>query len=220
MLEKIFGSELKVKIIDLFLSQEELKCLSVLEISRKLGLRGSVWQKELKELSDLSLLIIKEDDLKDSQKEEKAKKLKKNTNKGLYALNKDFFLLSEIKALLAKTKILLSYKIFKEMESTCSPKLLILTGKFINKNDSLLDLLIVGNINRRNFLKLISDLEQTMNEEINYSIMTEEEFKYRRYVMDIFLYNIINYDPLILFGNLDELNLIKKESDEKREVKD
>ena len=42
--------------------------------------------------------------------------------------------------------------------------------------------------------------------------MTEEEFKYRRYVMDIFLYNIINYDPLILFGNLDELNLIKKDS--------
>ena len=147
---------------------------------------------------------------------------KKNLSRDkiFFNLNSDFFLLPEIKTLLAKTKVLLSHKLFKEMEVLCRPKLLVLTGKFINKNEYLTDLLIVGDINRRNFLRLISELEKTMNEEINYSIMTEDEFKYRRYVMDIFLYEIINNNPIVLLGNIDELNFLKKNEEKKNENKD
>lgn len=121
----------------------------------------------------------------------------------------------ELKALLAKSKVYLSYKIFKDIETLCRPKLLILSGKFINKKDSLVDLIVVGQINRRNFLRLISELEKTMKEEVNYSIMTEEEFKYRRYVMDIFLYEVINHNPIVLTGSIDDFNLLNKTAEEK-----
>jgi len=43
--------------------------------------------------------------------------------------------------------------------------------------------------------------------------MTEEEFKYRRYVMDIFLYNIIEGEKLVLVGNIDDLSLLKKDEE-------
>lgn len=218
MLQKILGSELKIKLIDFFISQEEAKSFSYLDISRALNLKGSIWRREVKELLDLNFFLeIKKEEVLNLKKVEKKTTEKKKTSqvKESFSLNPDFFLLPELKALLAKSKVYLSYEIFKDIETLCRPKLLILTGKFIGKKDSLADLIIVGQINRRNFLRLISELEKTMKEEINYSIMTEEEFKYRRYVMDIFLYEVINNEPIVLIGSIDDFDLLNKTSGEK-----
>lgn len=232
MLQKILGTELKIKIIYFFISQEETKSFSYLELAQALDLKGVSWRREMNELVEsgfLKLVINEESEAllkietnKKPDKAEKGSKTKKNTKQEseFFALNSDFFLLTEIRALLSKAKIFLSYGIFKEMETVCQPKLLILTGLFINKKDSLADLIIVGNINRRNFLRLISRLEETMAREINYSIMTEEEFKYRRYVMDIFLYEVINNDPIILTGDINDFDILSKSKTENAELND
>jgi len=226
MLQKILGTELKIKIINFFLSQEDTKVFSYLDISHPLNLKGVVWRREINELVDSGFLKLSENQESEAiNKEQLTKKIIKakrgvRQNKEFFTINLDFFLLPEIRALLSKAKVFLSYGIFKEIETVCQPQLLILTGMFINKKDSLVDLIIVGNINRRNFLRLISNLEVTMDREINYSIMTEEEFKYRRYVMDIFLYEVINNDPIIFSGDINEFDILSKASVEKKEVKD
>ena len=56
MLEKILGSELKIKMIDFFLSQEENKVFSYSDISNSLNLKGSIWRRDLNDLLDINLL--------------------------------------------------------------------------------------------------------------------------------------------------------------------
>ena len=211
MLERIFGSELKIKIINFLLSQPANQVFSYAEIAKNLNLKGSIWRRELDDLLEIGLIKTLKSE---SQKLDKANNDKKNDKKKdkiSFALDTNFFIFPEIQSLFSKSRVLLSKKIFSEIEAQCRPQLILLSGKFVNKINTPVDLLIVGNISRRIFSKLLTELETVMGEELNYSIMTEEEFKYRRYVMDIFLYNIIDGEKLILAGNIDDLSLLKSD---------
>ncbi|NCT55183.1 hypothetical protein GW758_04505 [Candidatus Falkowbacteria bacterium] len=203
MLERIFGSELKIKIINFLLRESEGQAFSYAEIAKSLNLRGSIWRRELDDLLELGLIkaVLKEGD--DSAKKDKS----------FFSLDQNFFIFPEIRSLFSKSRVLLSKKIFTEIETQCHPQLILLSGKFVNKINAPVDLLIVGNISRRIFSKLLVELETAIGKELNYSIMTEEEFKYRRYVMDIFLYNIIEGEKLVLVGNIDDLSLLKKDEE-------
>ena len=203
MLERIFGSELKIKIINFLLRESEGQAFSYAEIAKSLNLRGSIWRRELDDLLELGLIkaVVKIGD--DSTKKDKSS----------FSLDPNFFIFPEIRSLFSKSRVLLSKKIFTEIEAQCHPQLILLSGKFVNKLKAPVDLLIVGNISRRIFSKLLVELETAMGQELNYSIMTEEEFKYRRYVMDIFLYNIIEGEKLVLVGNIDDLSLLKKDEE-------
>ncbi len=207
MLERIFGSELKIKIINFLLSQPASQVFSYTEIAKNLNLRGSIWRRELDDLFDLGLLKSLKSE---GQKLEKVNSDKRK-DKIFFTLDTNFFIFPEIQSLFSKSRVLLSKKIFSEIEAQCHPQLILLSGKFVNKLNTPIDLLIVGNISRRIFSKFLAELEIAMGEELNYSIMTEEEFKYRRYVMDIFLYNIIDGEKLILAGNIDDLSLLKSD---------
>lgn len=224
MLDRIFGSELKVKIIGFLLSQNPGQGFSHNDIAKALSLKGSVWRRELSDLVELGLVkaeLLNSLEQAGDEREEKQKSPKKTKSesskknkveKFIYKIDESFFVYSEIKSLFAKSRILSARKIFKEMEEQCRPKLIILTGKFVGRSDDMIDLLIVGNSSKRNFLKLLEELELIMGEEINYSLMTEEEFKYRRYVMDIFLYNIIESDNMIISGNVADISFFNKEA--------
>jgi len=203
MLERIFGSELKIKIINFLLRESEGQAFSYAEIAKSLNLRGSIWRRELDDLLELGLIkaVLKEGD--DSAKKDKS----------FFSLDQNFFIFPEIRSLFSKSRVLLSKKIFTEIETQCHPQLILLSGKFVNKINAPVDLLIVGNISRRIFSKLLVELETAIGKGLNYSIMTEEEFKYRRYVMDIFLYNIIEGEKLVLVGNIDDLSLLKKDEE-------
>lgn len=222
MLEKIFGSEIKIKILNLFFSQDDSFVISSQEMAKRLSLKGLVWRRDLTDLINTDLLIAVENkkekqnfplEIKNLKiKELGEKKINTQIKKEEFflKLNDKFFLFSEIKSLLIKSKIISTTKLFKNIEDACKPKLLLLSGKFSANKDSIADLLIVGDIPRKTFIKLILEIEKAIGEEINYSIMTEEEFKYRRFVMDIFIYNIINSDNIILSGNIDDLIMVKK----------
>lgn len=221
MLEKIFSSEIKIKILNLLFSQEKDFSISSEEMAKNLNLKGIVWRRDLNDLIETGLLLLideKEDktippsETKDTKKKtlEGKKKTIKVKKELVVKLNDKFFLYSEIKNLLAKSRIILTTNLFKNIEDTCKPKLLVLSGKFSANKDSLVDLLLVGDIPKKILSKLILDLEQAIGEEVNYSVMTEEEFSYRRFVMDIFVYNIINNDNIVLIGDVDDLTIVNK----------
>lgn len=79
--------------------------------------------------------------------------------------------------------------------------MLILTGFFTNYPEAQTDLLIVGNVKRPAFLKIISELEKDLGHEINFTILDDKEFKYRQEIMDIFLYNILEGKTIVLIDN-------------------
>lgn len=189
MLNALFGSETRVKIINLFFLYPDKK-YSPQQIARTFGLTPSSLRREIDNL--LKTGIIKE--VKSEPKE--AKKY--------FCVNPDFILYPEISALLAKTQILFSQNFIVNLQKICQPKLLILSGFFVNHPEAKTDLLLVGTVRREAFLKLVKALEKDLGREINFTIMNEREYHYRRNVMDIFLYNILEGKRLVLIDTLNK----------------
>lgn len=207
MLNALFGSEARVKILNAFLLHPELK-QNTGQIARDLKITPSSVQKEIDNILKLGLIMVsrpqtEEPKIIDEKNETAKKKLGKKIETKNYEVNPSFILYPEIKALFIKAQIITSQKFIASLEKDFQPQLLILTGFFTNSPEAQIDLLIVGNIKRPAFLKLISELEKDLGKEINFTILDEKEFRYRREIMDIFLYNILEGKTIVLIDNIN-----------------
>ena len=77
-------------------------------------------------------------------------------------------------------------------------KLLVLSGFFVANPNSPIDLLVVGALSKKKLTKVIEELESQLIKDVNYAIMTESEFNYRREIADVFLYNILDGDKIVV----------------------
>jgi len=217
MLGKLFGSKARVKILKLFLSRPEEK-FYIRQISRDLKLQINSVRRELENLEKFGLLtaapteekIMEEEpfiqtweDIKEVKNKGKNKKTTADikTDKKYFRVNTDFILYEEIKALVQKAQVLYEKDFAAKLNDLGNPKLMILTGFFVNQPQMSVDLLIVGRINKQGLRKLISELEADMGREINFTIMSTNEFKYRRDITDVFLYDILEGKKLVVIDS-------------------
>jgi len=198
MLNALFGSTARVKILNLFLLHQPQKYY-LHQLARELNLPANAVRRELENMVKFDLII--EEKIINNQEEKSKKEPARQGEKKYFSINKNFILYPEIKALFIKAQILSSQKFITGLQKICQPKFLALTGLFTNDLEAPTDLLIVGNIRRQAFLKLIKELEKDLGREINFTIMDEKEFKYRQEVMDIFLYNILEGKIIVLLDN-------------------
>lgn len=63
-------------------------------------------------------------------------------------------------------------------------------GKFVRDDNMSVDLLIVGDVNRAKFDSLIARLEEEEGFEINYSIISEDDYNYRSTIKDRFISDV------------------------------
>jgi len=225
MLGKLFGSNARVKILKLFLTNPG-KSFYIRQLARDLSLQINSVRRELENLEKFGLLVSGDDIPKDieaelypdnllAQEMEKEKKiqsknskkkseLSQKNEKKFFKVNKDFILFEELKALILKAQVLYEDDFVTKMKKIGSIKLLLMTGFFVNNLFSPVDLLIVGKINKVKLVELITDLEKELGREINFTFMDAKEFKYRRDVTDVFLYEILEGKKLIV---LDEYGI-------------
>jgi hypothetical protein len=97
-----------------------------------------------------------------------------------------------------------------DLQEICTPKLLILTGIFVAHNDFPTDMLLVANVPKAKLLPLIKKLEGEMGREINYTLMDENEFKFRKEIVDVFLNKILESKKVILINAWDLVFTEKK----------
>jgi len=187
MLNALIGSETRIKLLNLFLLYPD-KQYNLRALSRDLGLSLTAIKREVESLMKFGLL-------------NESNETEKKTSGKSFRANEKFILYPEIRALFIKAQILSSQKFLTGLQKICQPKFLALTGLFTNYPESQTDILVVGQIRRTAFLKLIKDLEKDLGREINFTILSEKEFHYRREIMDIFLYNILEGKTLILLDN-------------------
>lgn len=189
MLNALFGSEARVKIINLFFLFPDKK-YSPQQIANAFGWPLASSRREIENLLKTGVIRESAGDSEDK--------------KNYFRVNSDFILYPEISALLAKTQILTSQDFIIKLQKICQPKLLILCGFFVNNPEAKTDLLIVGTVRHEAFLKLIKTLQKELGREINFTILSEREYRYRREVMDIFLYNILEGKKLVLLDTLKQ----------------
>jgi predicted transcriptional regulator len=198
MLSKLFGSHSRVKLLKAFLFHPEEKYY-IRQLSRDLGLQVNSVRRELENLEEFGLLL--------SESGNEAAVDKKNAEgqeKKYFRVNKEFNLFEDIKALIIKSQLFHKDDLTKDLLKAGSVKLLILAGVFVNDFKASTDILIVGKINKERLLKIISDLEKELGREINFTLLSAAEFKYRRDIADIFLYGLLEKDKIIV---IDEIGL-------------
>lgn len=80
-----------------------------------------------------------------------------------------------------------------------------LTGQFTRDETSGTDMLIVGDINQTKLNKFIADLEEHEGKELRFTVMPEQEFKYRQQVNDRFLALVLASKKQILIDKHKQL---------------
>ena len=182
------------------------------QLSRDLKLQLNSVRRELENLEKFGILTS---DMK-NEEEGKGKKeapgrttpeamaSARGQEKKYFRANPNFILFDEIKALIVKAQILYEKDFVRKLNSIGKVKLLVLTGIFVNNPNTLIDILIVGKINKIKLIKLIRELEIELGKEINFTVFDNQEFKYRRDITDIFLYGILDGKNLVV---IDEVGL-------------
>ena len=220
MLGKLFGSNARVKILKLFILHPRER-FYIRQIARDLKLQLNSVRRELENLEQFGLLIsnsaanlesgensqifiLDEKGSKSGAKNDKNKKVKvlAKSEKKYYQVNVGFILYDEIKSLLVKAQFLYEGDFVDRLRKAGVPRLLILTGFFVNKQNGLVDMLLVGRFNKPKLLKIIRGLEGELGKEVNFAVMDMREFKYRKDITDIFLYDILEGKKIVAIDEL------------------
>ncbi len=195
MLENIFGSRTRVKLLKLFLAHPG-DYFYVRELVRKIDEKINSVRRELSNLEEIGL-IKAEDKVRLDVKKDKKEKRK------YYTVNTDFVLYKEFKNLILKSRLLLEKSLAKEISRLGKVKFLVLSGIFVDDKEAKTDFLLVGNIDRRKLDALIKKLEKNFEQEIRYTVMSTQEFNYRNQVTDKFLFEVLEGRKIVVIDKID-----------------
>jgi hypothetical protein len=189
MIEQLFGSKTRVKLLQLFYSNPN-RSFYVREITRKIDEQINSVRRELANL--LSIGIISSDDA---------------SNRLYYEVNQSYEFYEPLKLIFggeqeaSKTDDKPAPKVSKtpvatnaetdKLRALGNVELALYTGQFTRDETSGVDVLIVGDINQHAMQKFITDLEAKEGKEIRYTVMTVQEFGYRRQIKDRFISTVL-----------------------------
>ncbi len=189
MLADLIASKHESLIMAFFLAAP-VRSFSALEISKRLGLPYLKATHLLNSLAQRGQLHVF------------SKKAKR-----YYILNTKYKLLPEIKSYLLKNGPKYQDELFSAIRRLGEVKAAFLSGLFTGYANLPVDLLIVGKVNLKKMDEFLQNAEKLMGQEINYSIMTVDEFLLRRDTFDKFIKDIFDYRYLTV---VDEVSKRKK----------
>jgi hypothetical protein len=86
----------------------------------------------------------------------------------------------------------------------------------VDNKDVQTDLLIVGGIDQKALQKIVSEFEAELGYEINYTLMTKDEFNYRRQITDRFLFAILGGEKVVMVDKVGATSIpVSEEVNEK-----
>lgn len=210
MVEQLFGSKTRVKLLKLFYSNPN-RSFYVREITRKIDEQINSVRRELSNL--LSIGIISSDT---------------TNNRLYYEVNQEYEFYAPLSVIFGGAQmsaepaeegepapVAITVPVKKavdpevaELTSLGNVDLAIYTGQFTRDEQSGVDVLIVGDINQTKLQKFMKDLEEKEKKEIRYVLLSLRDFEYRRQVKDRFITTVLKSKNQVL---IDKKNLIEEE---------
>lgn len=170
ILEQLFGSRERARLLRFFLQNPDHQ-YEFGDIIRKNMIKSNPAKHELLSLVNMKFAI---------------KRTKKGKN--YYELNQEFNFYPELKNLVAKSNVYPQCKSLGKISGLGSVKLAVISGVFISYPKSKADMIIVGDgISKAKLKNLMGSLEAEIGKEINFVLMTMDEFKYRLNMLDKFV---------------------------------
>jgi len=200
MIEQLFGSKTRVKLLQLFYSNPN-RSFYVREITRKIDEQINSVRRELANLLNIGIIVSD------------------NTNNRLYyEVNQKFEHYQPLQQIFGQPEEGASSAApakghqaapktsgNDKLKSLGNVDLVILTGQFTRDERSGADMLIVGDVNSNALQKFVAVLESQENKDIRYVHMTSQDFAYRRQIKDRFTTNVLESKKQIL---LDKNNIL------------
>ncbi|MBI1888469.1 MAG: hypothetical protein HYS15_00825 [Candidatus Spechtbacteria bacterium] len=189
MLEQLFESLSKVRLLKLFLRNQKLK-LRISEACVRSQLDARACKVALEKLRKAGILKSYSHTLRRAR---------------VYFINPAFTLFEELRNLVLKSSPASKTRIVQRVRGTGRIKLLVLSGVFLKPDRELArtDLLVVGDdVSEKRFKKFLKELEAEMGCEIEYSLLTSDEFRYRHEMLDRFLRDIFEHPHEMLINKM------------------
>jgi hypothetical protein len=199
MIEQLFGSKTRVKLLQLFYSNPN-RSFYVREITRKIDEQINSVRRELGNL--LSIGIITSDDA---------------SNKLYYEVDQKFEYFDPLQQIFGGgVKKSIGKKVQDDEEDNTLEtelravghiELAVLTGQFSRDDTAGVDILVAGQVNPNAMQKFVDQLEKQENKSLRYAVMSVSDFKYRQQIHDRFAVAIQSAKKQVI---VDVHNLLTK----------
>lgn len=186
MVEQLFGSKTRVKLLHLFYSNPN-RSFYVREITRKIDEQINSVRRELANL--LSIGIISSDT---------------NNNRLYYEVNQKYQYYPPLAAIFGGGQTgpgelaVAPDEDLHDIKTLGNVELAIYTGQFTRDETSGIDFMVVGDINLTQIAKFVAELEKKEGKDIRYTVMPYDEFTYRRQINDRFLGLVLDSKKQVL----------------------
>lgn len=202
ILEKIFGSNGKVKIMRLFLFNKETP-FDINDIVTKTRVKKEKARKELVNLEKAGLLKKKNFTKEVIKKQKSGDKVIKKKSVG-WTLNQTFPYIRPLQNFLIHINPLRHKDVINRVSSIGKIKLVIVAGVFIQELESRVDLLVVGdNLNNSKLKNAVREIEAEIGKELRYATFTTDDFEYRHGMMDKLIRDILDFPHERVIDRLD-----------------
>ncbi|MCD4705539.1 hypothetical protein K8R61_00470 [bacterium] len=199
MLEQLFNSKIRVKLLRLFLANPN-KQYYIRQLTRLLDSQINSVRREVDNLVSIGILSP----VSNSEQKKKTKDVSKkgDSQRKYFEVNINFDLYSELKSLILKSHLVVKKGICKDIANAGKINYLAFTGIFVDVPDFPIDILIVGRASKIKINKVINKFEKELNRNINYTLMSKTEFLYRKDLTDRFLYSILEGKKIVAIDNI------------------
>jgi hypothetical protein len=142
------------------------------ELTRKLDEQINSIRRELDNLKHIGLL-----------------KTRTKNRKKYYYINTKFTIFDELRSIIVKA-VSSNEGLIKDLQQMGEIKVLALAGQFVEKATTSVDMLIVGNMDKERLTQYINN-ELRTKRPIKFTVMTEEDYRYRLNCNDKFVSDLI-----------------------------
>lgn len=190
MIDALFGSKTRVKLLHLFLNNPG-KAFYVREITRLIDEQINSVRRELANMLEVGIITSKNTD-----------------NKLYYEVNQRYEFYPPFRVMFADQKAAGGHaKVSGGDDATewqnaarrlTAARVVVIAGSLVNGSASRVDLLVVGDVPQKKVDALVAEIESTEGRELAYSTVSYDEFYYRLSVRDKFISDILASKHVVL----------------------
>jgi predicted transcriptional regulator len=192
MLEQLFGSRTRVKVLALLLNNST-RAYFVREITRKVEEQINSVRRELQNLKAVGLVTS----------------YAKN-GKIYFQANTKSDIFPDLKKIFSKVAedTVFEKQLAEKLKGIGSVQFAALMGYFVQDASSPIDLFLVGNVDKAKMKPLIKELSEEIGHEVNFTLMSPDEYQERSVLFDRFLTEIMSSSRIVV---IDYLGIAKEE---------
>ncbi|HSX15224.1 MAG TPA: winged helix-turn-helix domain-containing protein [Candidatus Saccharimonadales bacterium] len=188
MIEQLFGSKTRVKLLQLFYSNPN-RSFYVREITRKIDEQINSVRRELANLLNVGLITSDT-----------------SNNKVYYEVNQKYEFFPPLQEIFggggvkvrraapaAKASKAIELPLADEtadLKALGNVEIAALMGQFTRDESTGIDVLIVGNVNQNALTKYVTELERQEGKDLRYTVFSLDDFTYRLQIKDRFMSNV------------------------------